>query len=67
MDTGKSLRVMQAKFNLSNKALAKNMGEHEPSISRYRKSKIMSGAAIIAFSDYFGVACWEFIKMGEEK
>lgn len=67
MDTGKSLRVMQAKLRVSNKDLAETMGISTVQVHKDRKSKTMNGYKVIAYSDYFGLQCWEFIKIGEEK
>lgn len=66
MDTGKSLRAMQAKLRISNAELAEDMGISKVQIHKDRNSTIMSGRKIIAYSDYFMIPVWKFIKEGEE-
>lgn len=66
MNLGKSLKIYQARLNISNNELAAKLGVTPTQITRLRRVETWNGKTLIAICDYFGVPCWEFVKEGEQ-
>lgn len=67
MNTGRSLRRLQEERGKPNKVIAYEMGMSYENISIHRHKEVMNGRVLRMFADYFGIPCWEFIKIGEEE
>jgi plasmid maintenance system antidote protein VapI len=65
IDTGASLRVALAKFNITSAELAKSFKVHPQQVTRWRSGHDMKISLASNLSHYFGITLGEFIAMGE--
>ena len=65
MNTGKSLRLLMTKRELSTEQLADDLGFSKQTISTLRRNKFISGRNIALLAKYFDMKASEFIRLGE--
>jgi len=64
VDMSASLRVAQAKFNVSAVQLSKEFGLHPQQITRYRNSEDMKVSTAVRLASYFNLTLAEFVELG---
>ena len=65
MDTGKSLRLLMTKNELSTEHLAIDLGVSKQTVSSLRRNKLISGRNIALLARYFDMKASDFIRLGE--
>jgi len=65
MDTGKSLRLLMTKYELSAEHLAMDLGVSKQTVSSLRRNKLISGRNIALLAKYFDMKASDFIRLGE--
>ena len=65
IDTGASLRVALAKFNITSAELAKAFEVHPQQVTRWRSGRDMKVSLAVRLSSYFNMTLSEFIAMGK--
>jgi len=64
VDVGKSLRILMAARNVSNRDIMPSLDLKSPmGVTYYRKQKILNGKIIQKIADYFEISVPEFLNL----
>ena len=65
LNAGKSLRWLMEDNGLNNDDMSRALGVSSVTVSNLRRHSLMSGKNIEMLSNFFGVTCSEFVRIGE--